>query len=114
MTLQFKIHPELNEFNCVICCNESCPPPTEYNCNQCDKKICNDCYRTHILTSQLCVFCRSELNISQCRLHITQFQQQRQYYYSRLTRIMMVIFVWYTILLSYLYLLSKFNRKKRH
>mgnify|MGYP001973192951 CR=1 FL=1 len=114
MTLHLKIHPESNDFDCVICCNESCPPPTEYNCNQCDKKICNDCYRTHIITSELCVFCRSKLNIPRYRARLSNFQRQRLYYYNALVRVMMVVFVWYTILLTYLYVISKYYPKKKH
>ena len=115
MNFNLKIHPqpEQNDFNCVICCNESCAPPTEYNCTQCDQKICNECYRTHILTNQLCVFCRSKLNIPKYRLHINQFQLHRLYYHTALVRVMMVVFVWYTLLLTYLYIISKFATKKR-
>ena len=113
--MNLKIHPEHepNDFNCVICCNESCAPPTEYSCTQCDKKICDDCYRTHILTSQLCVFCRSPLIITRYRLHISQFQLHRLYYHNALVRVMMVVFVWYTFLLTYLYIISKLAAKKR-
>ena len=112
--MNLKIHPEHepNDFNCVICCNESCAPPTEYSCTQCDKKICDDCYRTHILTSQLCVFCRSPLIITRYRLHISQFQLHRLYYHNALVRVMMVVFVWYTFLLTYLYIISKLAAKK--
>lgn len=114
MNFNLKIHPqfEQNDFNCVICCNESCAPPTEYNCTQCDKKICNECYKTHILTNQLCVFCRSKLKIPRYKLHINQFKH-RIYYHNALVRVMMVVFVWYTLLLTYLYIISKFATKKR-
>ena len=112
MNLNLIIHPEpeSNDFDCFICCNESCAPPTEYNCTQCDKKICDDCYRKHILTSQLCVFCRSQLNITRYRL--SQFQRQRLYYYNKLMRVLIVVFIWYTLLLTYLYIISKLASKK--
>ena len=42
MNLKIYPDPEQNDFDCLICCNESCTPPTEYNCTQCDKKICYD------------------------------------------------------------------------
>ena len=113
MNLKIYPDPEQNDFDCLICCNESCTPPTEYNCTQCDKKICDDCYRKHILTSQLCVFCRSQLNITRDRLHINQFQLHRLYYHNALVRVMMVVFVWYTLLLTYLYIILKLAGKKR-
>ena len=113
MSFNLKIHPilEPEHFDCVICYNESCEPSTKYNCTQCDKKICDDCYRKHILTSQLCVFCRSQLNITRYRL--SQFQRKRLYYYNKLMRVLIVVFIWYTLLLTYLYIISKLAAKKR-
>ena len=115
MSFNIKIHPilEPEHFDCVICYNESCEPSTKYNCTQCDKKICDDCYRKHILTSQLCVFCRSPLIITRYRLHINQFQLHRLYYHNALVRVMMVVFVWYTLLLTYLYIILNLAGNKR-
>ncbi len=112
MSFNLKIHPilEPEHFDCVICYNESCEPSTKYNCTQCDKKICDDCYRMYIVTSDLCVFCRSKLKITRYRL--SQFQRQRLYYYNKLMRVLIVVFIWYTLLLTYLYIISKLASKK--
>ena len=112
MSFNLKIHPilEPEHFDCVICYNESCEPSTKYNCTQCDKKICDDCYRMHILTSNLCVFCRGKLKIRRYRLN--QFQRQRLYYYNKLMRLLIVVFIWCTLLLTYLYIISKLASKK--
>jgi len=48
-------------FECTICFITDVKFPTKYNCSNCTKKICNDCFARHILTKNNCVFCRSPL-----------------------------------------------------
>jgi hypothetical protein len=48
-------------FECTICFITDVKFPTKYNCSNCTKKICNDCFARHILTKINCVFCRSPL-----------------------------------------------------
>ena len=109
--MQIQIHNVFSTFECVICCDSSCKPPTKYKCTQCNQQICDDCYETHILTSNTCVFCRHELNIKKS-ISLTRFQQYRLYYYKGLIKLTVIILIWYIFLLTYLFIFSKVNWKK--
>jgi hypothetical protein len=55
-------------FECPICCQEYHTTPSKYKCTQCDNTICDTCFSTIVNAHRKCVFCRSDLDISEIHL----------------------------------------------
>ena len=95
-------------FECTVCFITDAKFPTKYNCSNCTKKICNDCFARHIRTKINCVFCRSPLILKKENIVVIQSPPHPAYSflcvrYKTITYGAIGIFtVWYMVLFIYM------------
>lgn len=108
-----------SHFECKICYEKSQEQPTKYKCSTCDGKICDSCFLKQINgKKKKCVFCRGDLEINQDdikfdigsnynRLSIEIYRRNRW----KIFFLIIILFIWYTIFLSYLFISAKKKNK---
>ena len=100
-------------FECPICCQEYHTTPSKYKCTQCDNTICDTCFMTISNAHRKCVFCRSDLEISEIDLQEDNYRVILSIpggrlllfnrYKSLAYTIISIFILWYTAYFIYLF-----------
>jgi len=101
------VEAEVN-FECPVCFVTGSALPTKYECTNCDKKICDDCFTRHVVTKRNCAFCRAPLSIAET----DKVEDRGKYlafcvrYRKCATALTCMLCIWYTLLFVHMFSIS--------